>query len=60
MPDGKVMVVLAIAGLLLTGGAKIGHGVKVAAQKTAHVVKHVVKHPVDSAKNGAINAPQGK
>lgn len=54
MPDGKVLVILAVGAMLVVGASKVGHGVKVGAQKTVSVVKHIVKHPVDSAKNGSM------
>lgn len=53
MPDGKVLVVGAIAAMLIVGGAKVVHGVKAAGKAIGHTVKHMVVHPVDSAKNGA-------
>lgn len=53
MPDGKVIVVGAIAAMLVVGGAKVVHGVKVIGKAIGHTAKHLVVHPVDSAKNGA-------
>jgi hypothetical protein len=57
MPNGKVILVLVVTGILTAGaqtiGKGIGHGVNVAAVKIAKVAKHIVKHPVDSAKTGA-------
>lgn len=42
MPDGSVLVVLALAGMLVFAGKPVAKGVKVAAVKTKHAVVHVV------------------
>lgn len=52
MPDGKVLVVAALAGILIFGAVKTVHGIKKLGQAIGHTVHHVVAHPVDSAKNG--------
>jgi hypothetical protein len=54
MPDARVMVVLALVGILAVGAVKVVHGVKVVGAKAGHGIVHIIKHPVATAKDGAI------
>lgn len=42
MPEGSVLVVLALASMMIFAGKPVVHGVKKAAVKTKHAVVHVV------------------
>lgn len=42
MPAPGVILAAAVIGIAIWGGAKVGHGIKVAAQKSSHAIVHVV------------------
>lgn len=50
MPDGKVVLALALAAAVVYGGKALGTGTVAVAKKTAAVVSHPFRHPKQDTK----------